>query len=134
MATNNKKGSGLGLAAALVAAAAGTYYLYGKGGEKHRKLVRGWMLRAKGEVMDNIEKMDKVTEGAYHKVVEDVMKQYKKYKEVDKTELTNIARELRQAWRGISNIAKKSKVNTPKTSMSSKKSTRTAKKKTASSK
>lgn len=107
---NNKNASGLGLAAALAATAAGLYYLYGKNGDKHRKQVKGWMLRAKGEVLERMEKLDEITEGAYHKIVDDVTKQYNKYKDVDKGELANIALELKQAWANIRNLSKKPNV------------------------
>lgn len=111
MANNSKSsgsnaGAGLGIAATLVATAAGLYYLYGKNGSKHRQQVRGWMLRAKGEVLDKLGTLEEVTESSYNRIVDDVMKQYKKYQDVDKTELANIAVELRRAWGGIKSVAK----------------------------
>lgn len=108
MANNKsgKSGAGLGIAAALVAAAAGAYYLYGKNGAKHRKQIKGWALKAKGEVLERIEQMEDVTEGAYHRIIDDVTKQYRKYKEVDNAELADVAIELKKAWNGIKKIAK----------------------------
>lgn len=132
MANNTTKrsgGSGLGLAATLAATAAGLYYLYGKNGAKHRSQVKGWMLRAKGEVLDKMGKLDEITEGAYNRIVDDVTKQYNKYKEVDKTELANIALELKRAWGGIRTVAKDvSRAGTSKTKSSGKSTGATARK------
>ena len=44
------------LAGAAVAATAGAYYLYGPSGKKHQKQVKGWMLKAKGEILERAEK------------------------------------------------------------------------------
>lgn len=44
-------------AAALAAAAAGTYWLYGaKDASKHRKAAKSWMLKARAEVLEGVEK------------------------------------------------------------------------------
>src|SRR4051812_38556819 len=52
--------------AGLTAAAIGAYYLYGhKDSKKHRAKVKSWMLKAKGEVLEELEKVQDVTESAY---------------------------------------------------------------------
>jgi flagellar basal body-associated protein FliL len=52
MSTNTKVGIGLGLTAAAVTAA-GAYFLYGsKQAPQNRKKVKGWVLKAKGEVLE----------------------------------------------------------------------------------
>ena len=51
-----KVGLGIGLTAAAVAAA-GAYFLYGsKDANKNRKTVKSWMLKAKAEVLEQLEK------------------------------------------------------------------------------
>ncbi|MDE2188268.1 MAG: hypothetical protein KGJ35_00860, partial [Patescibacteria group bacterium] len=68
LSTGSKTAIGAGIAA-FAAAAAGAYYLYGsRNAAKNRKAVKSWALRAKAEVMDEIEKMKDVTEPAYREV------------------------------------------------------------------
>lgn len=105
MATK-KKTSGIskmfsvgGLAVAL---AAGAYYLYGtKDGAEKRKKLHGWTVKMKGEVMDKLEKMENVTEGKYHSVVEATAKKYAKFDNVRKTELVALVKDLKKHWKNI---------------------------------
>ena len=100
---NNKKGAGLGAGiAALAAAAAGAYFLYGKATPSRKKKIKGWMLRMKGEVMEGIEGLRDVSEDAYDNVVEKVSKKYAAVKNIDKDELTSLTKELKGYWRNIS--------------------------------
>lgn len=100
MANNNASGLGaLGLAA--VAAAAGAYYFYGKNGKKHRKHLSSWVVKAKGEVMEQIEQAQKISQKTYNRTVADVLKKYKKLKHVTPAELADVASELRGHWKGI---------------------------------
>src|SRR3989344_7430536 len=106
MAANNQKASkaagvGLGLAA-LAATAAGAYFLYGKDGAKNRKKIKGWVLTMKGEVLSRIEGMREFNEEAYKKIVDDVTKRYKAVKNVDKSELLEIAADLKKHWGTLS--------------------------------
>ncbi len=60
---------------ALSAAAVGTYYLYGhKDAKKYRSAVKGWMLKAKGEVLEELEKAKEVTETTYESAVDTIAK------------------------------------------------------------
>lgn len=91
-------GVGMGLAA-VAAAAAGAYFLYGKEGAKNRKKVKSWMLKMKAEVLEGLENAKEVNEKTYRKVVADVTR---RYKNIDKKELADMARELMGHWRNIS--------------------------------
>ncbi len=102
----SKVGLGIGLAA-LAAAAAGAYYFYGKDGAKHRKSLKGWAVKAQGEVMEKIEQLKDVTEPAYKKAVAEVMDQYRKVKSIDPGELKGLARELSGHWKNIAKHLKK---------------------------
>lgn len=93
-------GVGLGLAA-IAAAAAGAYYFYGKDGAKNRKALKGWMVKARGEVMDQVENLKNVSEQTYTKVVNDVMAKYKKLKKATPGEIAQMTRELKGHWRAI---------------------------------
>lgn len=101
---SEQKGSGravgfLGLAAA---AAAGAYFLYGsKEGAKRRAKVRGWALKAKGEVLDKLETMKEVNEDAYNKIVDTVTDKYKKAKNIDVAELALLSQDLKRHWGNI---------------------------------
>ena len=103
---NNKGGGGIAAAAgiaALAAAAAGAYYFYhGKEGAKHRKQFKSWSVKAKGEVMEKMEKMKEMSKGAYDKAVNEVMDKYKRVKTIDPKELADLGMELKGHWDRIS--------------------------------
>ena len=99
--TKKALGVGAGIAA-LAAAAAGAYYLYGSTkGKANRKTVKSWMLKAKADVMDEIEKMKEVNEGAYREVVAKVAKKYQDIKGMDRAELAELVARLQGHWRDI---------------------------------
>ncbi len=92
-------GIGLGVAAAL---AAGAYFLYGsKEGAKRRAKIKGWMLKAKGEVLERLEKAKEVNQKTYHKIVDDVAKKYKGLTNVDLKELEGLKKDMKKHWKNI---------------------------------
>jgi len=98
---------GTGLAA-MVAAAAGVYFLYGsKNAKNNRKMVRAWSLKAKGEVLEKLENLKEVNEQVYHKIVDEVSGKYKALKSIDKKDIEEFVHELKSHWK---NIAKEVKV------------------------
>ncbi len=100
----------IGLVAGVTAAAlAGAYYLYGKGGAKRRAKIKGWMLKAKGEVLEELEKIKRMDEKAYHAAVDGVMKRYKKIKRIDPKEVVALANDLKKHWKNIEAQIKKVK-------------------------
>lgn len=97
----NNKGSGISAGmgiAALAAAAAGAYYFYGKDGSKHRKNLKSWAVKARGEVMERVEKLRDVSQDTYSKAVEQVMDKYKRVKNIDPRELAELGAELKGHW------------------------------------
>ena len=96
-----KVGLGAALAGAAVAAAAGAYYLYGPSGKKHQRQVKGWMLKAKGEILERAEKLKEIDVRAYHSLVDEVSKKYKKLKHVNGQDVARLARELKAHWVNI---------------------------------
>ena len=116
MGTGAKVAVGLGVAAAAAFAAAG-YFLYGKDGAKNKKKVRGWMLKAKGEVLEGVEKLKDVTEEEYKAIVDKVGSKYQAVKNIDPAELATMTRELHGYWKNI----KKSITPAPKKKKVSKK-------------
>lgn len=111
MANKGMIAGGVGLAAASVAALAGGYLLYGaKDAAKNRKKVKGWMLKAKGEILEKIEGMQEVTEDKYHDVVEMVSKKYSGLKNVDAADLTALINDAKKHWK----VMHKSLTGSPK--------------------
>jgi len=108
----NKTKSFIGASVGLAAVAAGGYFLYGKDGKKNRDKVRGWALKAKGEMLERIEKLKTVNQKTYNEVVDRVAKRYKKFKQVDKKELQRLVKESKGFW---NSIAKKVPANAAKT-------------------
>lgn len=98
--TGEKVAVGAGIAALAAFAAAG-YFLYGKDGAKNRKKVRGWMLKAKGEVLEGVEKMKDVSEADYKLIVDKVGAKYKAVKNIDPAEVEAMVRELHGHWKNI---------------------------------
>lgn len=96
--TGAKVGVGLGLAAAAIA---GAFYLYGKEGAKRRAKIRGWALKAKGEVLEKLENLKDVNEETYNKVVDTVAEKYKKAKGVDLAEVTALVADMKRHWGNI---------------------------------
>ena len=94
---------GTGLAAVAAAAAiAGTYFLYGaKSAPKHRKQVKAWSLKARGEILEQLEKLSKVDEEIYHKVIKQVAGKYKTLKRLDAKDVVEFAEELKSHWKDI---------------------------------
>jgi len=122
MSTGNKVAIGAGLAA-LAAAAAGTYFLYGtKKGAKARKQIKGWSLKAKGEILEKMEKLGEINEKVYNQVVDEVKAGYKKVKSIDAKDVEAFGKEMKAHWKGIKGeIEKKAKGKKKKASKKGKK-------------
>lgn len=116
MATNKAKtqvksnaGSNAGMAilgGIAVAAAAGAYFIHGNKAvqrdiKKKAKAVKGWALKAKGEVMQKIENLKAIDEELYNKAIDAVMKKYENVKNIDTTEVSSVAKELKSHWKNI---------------------------------
>ena len=99
--SKNEKGSGLFSIAAFAAGVAAGYFLYGKDGAKNRKKVKGWMLKAKGEVLERLEKLKDIDEEDYNKIIDSVSAKYSKMKSLDKDEVAKLMDDLRVHWKSI---------------------------------
>lgn len=103
--------------AGLTAAAVGTYYLYGsKNAPKNRAQVKGWMLKAKGEVLEKLEGVQDISESAYASAVDAVAKKYHAIKSVDAVELASFISDMKKHWSGIKKSAVKKKKPAKKSS------------------
>ena len=93
-----KVGIGIGLTAAAVSAA-GAYFLYGsKNAAKNRKKVKSWALKAKGEVLEALEKAETITEEEYRDLVESAIGAYGTIKTATKGEVKDFQREMADHW------------------------------------
>lgn len=108
----------------LVAAAAGAYFIHGnKAAQKKIKQVKGWALKAKGEVLERIEKIKEVDENLYQQAIDAVMKKYEGVKSIDTTELSAVAKELKSHWKNIKRELNAGKKVAKKTVAKAKKAT-----------
>lgn len=100
MKKNNKSGGGVFAGVGLIAALAGAYFLYGaKNAKKNRANVKGWIIKAKGELVEKLEKTRLATEDQYNTMVDTVMKKYESASSVDKKELEALRRDLKKHWK-----------------------------------
>lgn len=101
----SKKSSNTLLKVALVGAAAaavaGGYFLYGKEGAKHRKKLKAWSIKAKGEVMEKLEKAKALSEQVFHEAVDTVSAKYAKAKDVTPEDIELFAKDLKKHWKDI---------------------------------
>ncbi len=97
--SNVAVGMGLGVLAAM---AAGAFYLYGtKDGAKKRHVIRGWVVKAKGEVIEKLENLKDVNEDTYNAIIAGVMKKYEGMKNIDKSEVEALVTDLKKHWKNI---------------------------------
>lgn len=129
-----KVGIGVALTTAAVAAA-GAYFLYGSpNAAKNRKKVKSWALKAKGEVLEVLEKAGNMTAEEYQAVVEKIIAGYSQLNTISKTELADFKKEMMGHWQQISKEVSGAKKTTKKSAKKTAKSAKKAVKKAASSK
>ena len=106
-AKNTDKGLEVSLAIAGLATVAGAVFLYGTdAGKKKRKAIKGWMLKAKGEVIEKLENLKEINEDNYNKIVDSVEAKYKALKNVAPEDLQEVVADLKKSWKHILKIAK----------------------------
>ncbi len=94
-------GTGLPLAAGLIAGIAGTYFLYGKNATANRKKIKGWVIKAKGEALEKMEKMKELDEESYHALIDTVVQKYSKVKGIEQSEVDDLIKDLKKHWKSI---------------------------------
>ena len=101
MTNAQKAGIGFGLTAAAVTAA-GAYFLYGsKHAVQNRKKVKGWVLKAKGEVLEALEKAEQITEAEYKELVDTASKAYGTVKNATAGEVKDFKKEMEDHWKKL---------------------------------
>lgn len=118
--TTNKKVLGaktvIGIGAGVAALSAAAYVLFGPNGKKNRKIIRGWSVKMKGEIIEKFENAKEITEPVYHQIIDSVQEKYSKLKNVDQEELVAVVNEIKKHWKSIKKEAmgKKSKTSKKK--------------------
>lgn len=102
-------GLGVGLAAAAIAGAVGSYLLTGNRAAKTKRVLKGWMLKAKGEILEQLEKAGDVGEEMYYQTVDQVAAKYSKMAGVAQDEVDDMAVELKKQWKLVAKGLNKAK-------------------------
>jgi uncharacterized protein YpuA (DUF1002 family) len=97
------KGIALPLMAGVLAGLAGAYFIHGQGkvSPAAKKKLKGWMLKAKGEAIEKIEKLKTVDEEAYHRVIDTVSEKYAKMKDIDPNEVQELVKDMKKHWKSL---------------------------------
>jgi hypothetical protein len=113
MAKQNTKGMstgemvGAGVTAGALALAG--YLMFGPDAKKNRKVVKGWAVKMKGEIIEKLEEAKDITEPTYNKIVDTVVAKYAKAKSVDSKELEVIVADIKKHWKAVTKSAQPKK-------------------------
>lgn len=91
----------IGIGAGIAAATAAAYVLFGPEGKKNRKLIKGWSVKMKGEIIEKFENAKELTEPVYHEIIDNVQAKYAKLKNVDQDDLNKVVAEIKKHWKAI---------------------------------
>ncbi len=89
------------MGAGIAAAATAVYFLTGEKGKKNREAIKGWMSKAKKEVVAKLEKAKNLTQDSYDAMIEEVVSKYESAKEVTPKEIKELKGELKSHWKKI---------------------------------
>jgi hypothetical protein len=99
---HGKAKAGVAIGAGIVAAAAGAYFLYGsKDAARNRKTVKGWAVKAKGEVLEELEKLEEANVTRYNAIVDAVLQKYNVLKTIDPKEIAVLRTDMKRHWKNI---------------------------------
>lgn len=116
---NNKKGISagevVGIGATVAAIGAAAYVLFGPDAKKNKKVIKGWAVKMKGEIIEKLEEAKEVSEPVYHKIVDQVHAKYSKVKNIDPKELEGAILDIKKHWKAMVKDSKpKKKAKTKK--------------------
>ncbi|MCX6754534.1 MAG: hypothetical protein NTU81_01760 [Candidatus Nomurabacteria bacterium] len=118
MAKKKESGLGikqaLGIGAGVAALSAAAYVLFGPEGKKNRKIIRGWSVKMKGEIIEKFENAKELTEPVYHQIIDAAEAKYAKLKNVDQDELVKVVSEIKKHWKSLKKEALGKKTKTIK--------------------
>ncbi len=108
-------GAKVAVGAGVLALSAAAYLLFGPEGKKNRKMIRGWSVKMKGEIIEKLEAAKEITEPVYHDILDKVTEKYAKLKNVDQEELLAVVADVRKQWKNMMKDAKPKKKVAKKT-------------------
>lgn len=88
--------------AGLAGLAAAAYFFLGPEGKKNQKYAKAWAIKMKGDVIEKLESAKKITEPAYHQIIDSVAKKHEKIVKTDSREVKALAQDLKKHWQVIS--------------------------------
>jgi hypothetical protein len=89
------------IAGASAATVVGGYFLYGPKGKENRKKVEGWVVKAKGEVLEKIENTKEMSEEKYAQIIDTVTAKYGKAKHIGRDRAAKLGTELKHHWKEV---------------------------------
>ncbi len=104
----------MGIGTGVAALSAAAYVLFGPEGKKNRKIIRGWSVKMKGEIIEKFENAKELTEPVYHDIVDGIQAKYAKLKNVDPDELNKVVGEIKKHWKTLKKEAMRKKTKTTK--------------------
>ena len=96
---NPNVGTAVVVGATIAATAAAAYMLFGPEGKKNRKVIQGWTVKMKGEIIEKLEEAKELTEPVYNKVVDVIATKYSKSKNVDPEQLLAVVSDIKKYWK-----------------------------------
>ena len=103
-------GTGVGIVAVGAALAAGYYFYMSKNAKKNRKMVEGWAVSLKDEVMEKAKTIkDSLNKESLVNIIDEVAENYYTAKNVTKEDVTALVNELKQNWSKVVEELKNSK-------------------------
>ena len=95
-------GEAVAISAGVAALAAASYYFLGPKGAKHRRQLKSWSIKMKGDVVEKLEKLQDVSEPVYRGIVDAVAAKYVRESGAARSEIEALAEDLKRTWRSIS--------------------------------
>ena len=102
-------GEVMGIGATVAALGAAAYVLFGPDAKKNKKIIKGWSVKMKGEIIEKLEEAKEITEPVYHKIIDTVSAKYSKIKKVDPKDLEIAVAEVKKHWKTMMKDAKPKK-------------------------
>jgi len=102
-------GAAIGIGATAAALGAAAYIMFGPDAKKNRKVIKGWAIKMKGEIIEKLEDAKEITEPVYHQIIDTVSAKYAKIKKVDPKELELAVADAKKHWKSMMKDAKPKK-------------------------
>lgn len=99
-------GAVLGGVSTVAVLSAAAYVLFGPEAKKNRKVIKGWTVKMKGEIIEKLEQAKEITEPVYHNIIDQVSAKYSKVKNIEQAELDALVAGVKKTWKVMTNKSK----------------------------